>query len=761
MNVIIQFVRQLKVWQKLAVITFTLVVPIVILGFLLSSDVSELSTFVKKELDGVEYLQPLAKVEQLVPQHRGQTFALQNGDQTMKDQILNTQKELDEAIKAVDAVDAKLGSKFATSDKWKQIKDKWLEVKNVAPNTKADDVYKRHTDLMAAVLGLAGDVGDVSNLIYDPVNISYALQDNIVYRIPTLVEHITQARDTAAGIIAKKKMTPAERDRLVFLKGKIEASRELVAVNFALINAKGSDDLKKAIENNFNAAATATDNFLIALDKNILEPKEISPDAREVWDIGTRAVDTYLGAGSAYEATVPALKTILANRLAGYNRTQYYAILAIIVGTGLALGLVYVVARGIARQAQTLQETFSRIGIGDFDARAEQVSDDELGAVALAMNSMLDNTMNLIQSREEKDAIQTSIMKLLDEVSGVGDGDLTKEAEVTADVMGAVADSFNYMISQLRDIIGNVQKSTRLVTGTANEIVSNTQQLAAGSETQATQIVSTSAAVEQMAMSAKQVSDNASISATVAQQALVSAKAGNDAVKNTIAGMDRIRDQVQETAKRIKRLGESSQEIGQIIQLIEDIADRTSILALNASIQAAMAGDAGRGFAVVAEEVERLADRSTDATKKIGTLVKTIQSETNEAVAAMEKGIQEVVDGSRLASQAGNSLGEIESVSNKLAELIQTISVASKQQAQASESVTRAMADISDITRETADGTKQAANAVSSLARLAQELRSSVAQFKIPGGDSSSQGASLISDTNGWHGATEKTNSRF
>jgi twitching motility protein PilJ len=204
-------------------------------------------------------------------------------------------------------------------------------------------------------------------------------------------------------------------------------------------------------------------------------------------------------------------------------------------------------------------------------------------------------------------------------------------------------------------------------------------------------------------------------------------------VQNTIQGMNRIRDQAQETAKRIKRLGESSQEIGQIIQLIDDIADRTSILALNASIQAAAAGEAGRGFAVVAEEVERLAERSTDATKKIANLIKTIQSETNEAVGSMEKSIHEVVEGSKLANQAGQALEEIGSVSSRLANLIQSISQASRQQAQGSEAIAKSMTNISEITNETASGTRHAASAVSLLAGMAEALRSSVSTFRLPG----------------------------
>jgi twitching motility protein PilJ len=388
----------------------------------------------------------------------------------------------------------------------------------------------------------------------------------------------------------------------------------------------------------------------------------------------------------------------------------------------------------INQQVSSIGDLFNKIGTGDFSARSRVYAQDELGTMAGSLNAMLDNTQQLIQSREERDQIQRSITKLLEEVSGVADGDLTQEAEVTADITGAIADSFNYMIGQLRQVIGDVQKTTNQVREYAGEIYNSTQELTDSAETQAKQIVDTSSQVDQMTLSIQEVSRSASLSASVADQALANARQGNSAVQDTIAGMDRIRDQVQETAKRIKRLGESSQEIGQIIQLIDDIADRTSILALNASIQAAMAGEAGRGFAVVAEEVERLADRSTEATKKIAGLVKTIQSETNEAVGAMEKGIQEVIEGSKLATQAGQALVEIESVSQKLASLIQNISTTSKQQAQASEGVSKAMSDISEITQHTASGTRQTADAVSSLASLAEKLRASVVSFRLPGG---------------------------
>jgi methyl-accepting chemotaxis protein len=400
-----------------------------------------------------------------------------------------------------------------------------------------------------------------------------------------------------------------------------------------------------------------------------------------------------------------------------------------------AAGLAILVTRGLTVQIRNITDLFSEVGMGNFEARAKVASRDELGTMTISLNAMLDNILGLIQTREERDTMQASVVKLLDEVSGVAEGDLTAEAEVTADVTGAIADSFNYMIDQLREIVSGVQDATLQVSSSANEIQTTAEHLAQGSEAQAMQIADTSSAVEEMAVSIQQVSENAALSATVGEEALANAQRGAKAVQDTVEEMNRIREQVQETAKRIKRLGESSQEIGEIVQLIRSIARRTSILAINASLEAAMAGEAGRGFAVVAEDVKRLAERSTDATRQITDLIKTIQSETSEAVTAMESTTQEVVVGSELADQAGQALAEIEGVSNRLAELIQSISLASKQQARGSEALAQSMDEIAEVTQQTAAGTKQAAVSISTLAILADELRASVSAFKLPSGN--------------------------
>lgn len=337
------------------------------------------------------------------------------------------------------------------------------------------------------------------------------------------------------------------------------------------------------------------------------------------------------------------------------------------------------------------------------------------------------------ESEEHNRRNQQAILRLLDEMGDLADGDLTVSATVTEDITGAIADSMNYAIDALRNLVTAINETASQVSAAAQQTQATAIHLAEASDHQAQQIASASGAVNEMAISIEGVSRNADQLAEEAQRSVEIAAKGAAAVQKTIAGMDAIREQIQETSKRIKRLGESSQEIGDIVELINDIAEQTNILALNAAIQAAMAGEAGRGFAVVADEVQRLAERSADATKQIEALVKTIQADTNEAVISMEQSTAGVVNGARLAEDAGAALGEIENVSMHLAELVQSISGATRQQAAAAANVSDTMNVIQEITTQTSAGTTHTANAIGNLAELANDLKRSVSGFKLPG----------------------------
>lgn len=416
-----------------------------------------------------------------------------------------------------------------------------------------------------------------------------------------------------------------------------------------------------------------------------------------------------------------------------------------ILQTSPELFMVREAANGIFTDSQTLLDKVSILA-ESFEKRAESRGINTLfgyvlGALALAaiifigLVSMRETRMRLAETAATNDRNQAAILRLLDEIGDLADGDLTVQATVTEDFTGAIADSINFTIDQLRELVSTINGTAVQVASAAQDTQATAAHLAEAAEHQAQEIAGASAAINEMAVSIDQVSANAAESAAVAERSVAIANKGSEVVNNTIIGMDNIREQIQDTSKRIKRLGESSQEIGDIVSLINDIADQTNILSLNAAIQASMAGDAGRGFAVVADEVQRLAERSSSATKQIEALVKTIQADTNEAVISMEQTTTEVVRGAHLAQDAGVSLEEIEKVSKTLAELIQNISNAARQQAASAGHVSNTMNVIQEITSQTSAGTTTTAQSIGNLAKMANEMQQSVSGFNLPSED--------------------------
>ncbi|AZP13133.1 methyl-accepting chemotaxis protein [Undibacterium parvum] len=335
------------------------------------------------------------------------------------------------------------------------------------------------------------------------------------------------------------------------------------------------------------------------------------------------------------------------------------------------------------------------------------------------------------EAKSANDQNQAAILRLMNELQEVADGDLTVQATVSEDITGAIADSVNYTVEELRGLVGRVTNTAVQVTSASSQAQGVSNDLLEASHQQSREIADAGHAVTMMANDITEVSRSANESAEVARQSVAAAEQGAHAVENAIKGMNEIREQIQETSKRIKRLGESSQEIGEITELISDITEQTNVLALNAAIQAASAGEAGRGFSVVAEEVQRLAERSAEATKQIGALVRTIQTDTHDAVAAMEKSTQGVVEGAKLSDAAGTALSEIRSVSNRLAELIQGISLATEQQATSANGVAQNIQHILTITEQTQSGTQQTAQSIMELSMLAEELKNSVSRFRV------------------------------
>ncbi|HYH00494.1 MAG TPA: methyl-accepting chemotaxis protein [Terriglobales bacterium] len=397
----------------------------------------------------------------------------------------------------------------------------------------------------------------------------------------------------------------------------------------------------------------------------------------------------------------------------------------------------------VVKPVNELADFAERLAASDYKAAAKIESEDDFGFIAQNLNRTAERFVKSASNQQAQEELQRSVTEFLTIVSQIARGDLTLRGKVTQDALGNVVDSVNYMLDNFAKVLERVRKAAIDVSSSANEILVASEEMANGATQQDQEITNTSSAVEELTVSMKQVSNNAEASAEAARRALDAAESGNRAVRDTLEGMQRIRASVQATAKKIKSLGDRSLEISEIINVINDITEQTNLLALNAAIEAARAGEAGRGFAVVADEVRKLAEHSRNATKDIAALIKAIQAETNEAVVVMEEGTKEVEVGARLADQAGKALEAISSVVRQSAELVQEISLASKQQVRGTEGVANAMQIISNITRQTSQGARQTAQTVEQMVKLSEQLNEALSQFKVANGTQAKAVASV------------------
>ena len=676
------------VQQSFSVVGGLFLLPIALLLYYFVSELNNSINFSAKETLGVAYTEPLLTLERDIRVHGRLAAAVAEGRRELSTNLDAVGNQIDASMTRIDQITSKQNDSLGLGTQWKSIRSQWQNLRAGLPSMTPQQSLPAHTTLGVATNTYLLDVADKSNLTLDPDVDSYYLMTASTVLLPSLIEELAHVRGTGIALDAGATLSPDER---------------------AKWNQIGQGDLEKR-------AQQTADAFSRTFAANVelqakLEPslrvlmREVSETAKAVrsTDIATVAgnggwaqrSDKVFGAmDDLARGAERELESLLVKRVDRLQRRLFLNAGISAVMTVMAVVILVLLARAAARNGR------------EREAQATVI-------------------------REENNRNQAAILRLLEEMGDLADGDLTVKAKVTEDITGAIADSVNYTVTELRTLVERVNQASAEVTAKSTGAEQLSGQLRDAALRQAEEIRQASAQVQNVAESVRNVSSKATESADVAAQSLNAAEEGGAAVENSIRGMNEIRENIQETSKRIKRLGESSQEIGEIVELISDITDQTNVLALNAAIQAAAAGDAGRGFAVVAEEVQRLAERSGEATKQIGALVKTIQRDTQDAVLAMERSTVGVVEGAKLADVAGGSLRKIRDVSGSLALIIDDIFGAAKEQAIVAEGVAQTMATILNITDKNTEGTMKVSAAVAQLNGLATDLKQSVSSFKV------------------------------
>ncbi|BDC51302.1 hypothetical protein F183_A36180 [Bryobacterales bacterium F-183] len=717
----------LSIGKKLSLTILLTLVPLVVLLYFFLESRDERILAAQGERNGLAYLADLRLLLDSLNTHRDATQGVLAGDASFQQPLEASKPHIAAALISIDRIDAATGAKWETTGKWQTIKNNWLALQGATFNEA--ESFRRHSELTSAVIQLMRAVSDRSGLTTDSAIDTYYLVDSLINGVTPAIDELSRLRGNGNAAFARGSATIEDAANIAALVRALNENNQGIERALSGLE-RNNPDIAAGLGDTWKSAQKLSDELTRSLQRDIQPGRTFAPGAAKAFhERASRALAEYFILYDNGRITIETLLTRRVDSLAQQKLVQSTIVLLVFL---IAAWLVISIVRGVTKQTRAISKLFGQIRAGNLEARAHIYCRDELGLIAEELNLMLDDTLQLVESKEEKERIQSSIVKLLGEVSGVATGDLTRDAEVTADVTGAIADAFNYMLIELRQIISSVQSTTIEVTTSAAEVQQTASQLAYGSSTQSTAIAHASSAIADMALSIQNVSHSALQAAEIADRALRDAKGGSETVGKTIDGMNAIRSRVQETSKRIKRLGESSQEIGEIVRLIVDIADRTSILALNASIQASAAGEAGKGFAVVAEEVERLAVRAAESAKKIAMIIKSVQGDTTEAVAAMEETTREVVNGSRLANEAGQRLRDLEDVSHQIADLVAGISAASRQQAAGSEQVAKNVEGISQFTRQTANGAQVTEESTRRLVDLAAELNSSISRFRLP-----------------------------
>jgi twitching motility protein PilJ len=703
----------LKLWQKQALIVILLSLPMVVLLYLAVRDKNSGIEFAQSQAGGLAYLNTLRTL-------MGHTTELASAGQR------NAGAQIADTLRKLESLDQELGVRLQTTSKLRALTAQWQQIQNKGVSDVGVLAF------LANIRGLITQVTKTARLFADPHLDAAYLVETVALELPKQQDFIAQAQLLGTRALNRKELSLAEKVKLLSLTAEIQTSSENATTDLEKAIGDNASDTLKPVAAKLQEANVVAQTWLNLLHQKILSPATLEASTLEDTQAFAAAGNAALTANfGCWDNATQTLAELIKVRSASLVRQRNAFLLSGLL-VALLVGLVLLtLACGLVRQLNSLTRLVVEINAGNSRARAEVLSNDELGTLAKVFNEMLDDNQGLVQARLERDEMERSMMKLLSEISGVAQGDLSRTAEVGEGVTGALADAFNHMIAQLRYLIGKVQNIAREVHISANATQHHTRYLAEEAKQRAEQLVNAARTMDAMSFSIRTVTETATTSNSAAQKTLEKAKRGSKILQQTSKSVRQVDDLVQESSQCLKQLGATSREIGEVVQVLEEIAKRSSVLALHASIQAANAGEAGRGFAVVVREVEHLAARSTEAARLISELVNRTRLNTQSAVTAVEESSRGVQESIELVCEAGKLLGEIEQVMTQLDGLIQSVSRTTEQQTKESTAGSSTMLQLSEATRQTAIGISRSAITATQLAALADELNGSVAAFKL------------------------------